>query len=1565
MNTAIHPTATATDSAEQCGLYPDPNGFGHEAKKSPFRKRIIKLVSPSSYFDTFILAAIFLNTIAIACVDYRYIDENYQPSAELSVRNSVIEKAEIIFTTIFTAECILKVVAYGFVRGKRAYLRDGWNILDFVIVIVSILGLIPGVPNFSVLRSFRVLRPLRSVSKLPSLRKIASAFIKSIGDLANVMVLLLFILACFTLFGVTFWRGLFHFRCRLTPFPVKMPVDCSNATDTCWDQFLLDAVSDPDAHRCLPFPNNDDEAWTQSSSPWFLSGSQDCIWPIDKADLRVCSESTGPGSYTCSRPATFMDVDISRTCGSNYDGFGNPRFIDSLEPYGFPRMQDSVFNEAFNWGFTNFDSFLFAFVTTFQIVSLEGWSDIMARVIDAWSEAPAIIAFTLLIVLGGIIALNIVLAVISSSLDNIEQELAQEEEATSVTSDTKKENVHKHSALRRKSLDIVRSILRLKDSAFRRKIREIIESRVYTRGMLAIILFNTIILSCDHYGISDGTQAVLDTGNYITTAIFFMDMVICNIGYGGVAYWSTSSTCFDGIIAISSVLELVLTRMAGSGGSGKSVMSVFRSLRLVRLFKMVKQWKSLHSLLNTMAQAASDVQSFGILLSLFVFIYSLIGMQLFSNRLHFDEVTGAHIGISDPKWASSDTPRSNFDDFLWSVTTVFQILSGEDWNVVMYDCWKATSVAPAYFISLVVLGVFCALNLFLAILLSPFDGSDLIMSNRIYPEGEPLVEEEQSWSICLKVADALHWMKDRLLSPISSRRCEFVIQKYHRFQMGCESFVAERRFDLCLTAAIVMSSITLALDDPLRNPRATMSIALLVLNYIFTSVFLVEFLIKLIASGTTKYFQDRWNWVDFTAVVSSVLELSNVKGGKTLRVLRAFRVLRPIKMINRFPEVKVVVDALLMSLPSVVDVGVVCALFFLVFSIFGVTFLKGTFYKCLESALTPEELNLVTYPRLVGELTDTELSWLNVDCGASTWDVGKLPTSRELCTCLSGEWVETIPQNFNNAVRGVALLFEISTTESWVNVMYAAIDQRGIDMQPVRDNNRLWALFFVVFLVLGAFFILELFVGVIIENFSRLREIKGHGVMTESQRQWASTQQFVMRIKPEILLRRPETKLRALCYDFIMPGTNPWFDRFIVAVIFANSISIATVSFGDSDEKLMVLGIVNWICSCIFVVEAALKLVGLGKMGYFRSRWNIFDFAVVCGLIIGFILKMSISDQRLAASISSLVSLIRMGRLIRLIRLVKQLRAPFNTMLSVLPGMINIGALLMLLIFVYAVCGVQLYGTVAFLGEMDEQANFRSFGNAMLLLLRFATGESWPTFMYGMMEERELCNPNPEYDEASPWCKHEKDYPNCSEVNGCSAGASVFIYFYSFTIIVSFIILNMFVAVVLQAFEASSEGELLDTADLEHFVNVWSQFDPEATWFMDASDVQSFLARLRPPLGMGEQSNKGNGDLYMKDDTLLEISVNDKKQVNIVNVASLLAKRLAKEKQGDAFGELSDDHPIQSRLAKKSSIDGEKTTTLGDMYSREAGIILRAVVRFKKRRRLAKQSGCHSGVDIA
>lgn len=345
------------------------------ANKSSLQNKLIDFVSPSSQFEKFILLAIVLNSITIAFVDYGSIDNNYQPSTELSVRNNLIEKAEYVFTIIFTLECLLKCAAYGLWRGKQAYIKNGWNILDGLIVILSILGLLPNAPNFTMLRSFRVLRPLRSISKLPQLRKIVSGFIASLSELANVMVLLLFILVCFALFGVTFWRGLFHARCRLTPYPVRMPIECRSTTDPCWKEFILETIANPSDQRCLPL-SNDDPLWVSTEQ-------QDCIWPLDEHDTRICSIS-GEGDHSCSKSTEYMGVIVpNTTCGSNYDVSGNPRFINSNEPYGFQRMADDVFYSDLNWGFTNFDDFGSAFLTSFQILTVSN-SFVVAAFLCLW-----------------------------------------------------------------------------------------------------------------------------------------------------------------------------------------------------------------------------------------------------------------------------------------------------------------------------------------------------------------------------------------------------------------------------------------------------------------------------------------------------------------------------------------------------------------------------------------------------------------------------------------------------------------------------------------------------------------------------------------------------------------------------------------------------------------------------------------------------------------------------------------------------------------------------------------------------------------------------------------------------------------------------------------------------------------------------------------------------------------------------------------------------------------------------------------------------------------------------
>ena len=102
---------------------------------SPFRQRLLQLCKSGSKFDTFILVMILMNTIIMACVDYRYVNENYEPVSDESLRNYFVEKAEIFFMILFMVECAIKIIAWGFIDGDKSYIRSGWNMFDFGIVL--------------------------------------------------------------------------------------------------------------------------------------------------------------------------------------------------------------------------------------------------------------------------------------------------------------------------------------------------------------------------------------------------------------------------------------------------------------------------------------------------------------------------------------------------------------------------------------------------------------------------------------------------------------------------------------------------------------------------------------------------------------------------------------------------------------------------------------------------------------------------------------------------------------------------------------------------------------------------------------------------------------------------------------------------------------------------------------------------------------------------------------------------------------------------------------------------------------------------------------------------------------------------------------------------------------------------------------------------------------------------------------------------------------------------------------------------------------------------------------
>ena len=178
--------------------------------KNPLRQVCIRIVEWKP-FEWMILLTIFANCVALAIY-------TPFPNNDSNVINQTLERVELIFLVIFTGESVLKILAYGFVFHSGAYLRNGWNILDFIIVVIGLVSTVLAylaIKGFDVkaLRAFRVLRPLRLVSGVPSLQVVLNSILKAMIPLFHIFLLVVFVIIIYAIVGLELFGGKLHKTC--------------------------------------------------------------------------------------------------------------------------------------------------------------------------------------------------------------------------------------------------------------------------------------------------------------------------------------------------------------------------------------------------------------------------------------------------------------------------------------------------------------------------------------------------------------------------------------------------------------------------------------------------------------------------------------------------------------------------------------------------------------------------------------------------------------------------------------------------------------------------------------------------------------------------------------------------------------------------------------------------------------------------------------------------------------------------------------------------------------------------------------------------------------------------------------------------------------------------------------------------------------------------------------------------------------------------------------------------------------------------------------------------------
>jgi hypothetical protein len=1410
------------------------------------RRACIQAVE-SRWFANTTMAFIILNSLSMGLADYSKVDpETMELATEGSYRNQVNSGIlEPVFIAVFSIECVIKVIAMGFVWGKDSYLRDPWNRLgacagrpawnadttvprltapcctaatpgtDFIVVASALLELIPGFPGLRYLRSFRLLRPLRTISHFPTMRAMVAALMASIPALSCVVGILFFVFAVWCaqcmldnslvatlarshllttdhacshrgILALQFWgrNGDLTGRCRLTPFPVKLVPGAAGL-----DRFPINhtdmAVAYANNHtaRCSAVAN-DDAGWTKASSPWAVP--QPCVWPIDLEDSRLCALGHRRAGHQCTG---------GKTCGSNFDRMGNPRFSDQKI------MDSALYVEDLNWGYTGFDNMGAAMLTIFQCITLEGWTPVQYMVADGYSVTLAAVYFTALTLFGGFFLLNMTLAVIedaySDHLDErSEQEAAEAAEAAeggggataaiaaaagaAAATDGGADSQQKVIGCA-DMWELPWAGLEDKYSPF---LRAVVRRPWFEHGITCIIVINTVVLAMDAYPEDVALTKSLLCVSFLLSVIFFLEMLMKMCGLGLREYFAEGFNCFDFVVVTINLAETVMDPpffITGSayapGGSG-GALSALRTFRLFRVLRLFEQFKSLRRLVGTVIGMVSAMGSFAVLLFLMAYIFALLGMQLFANRLRFDE-HGYPIPLADAEAHANaaEQPRTNFDDLLSALLSVFQALTGEDWNALMYTLRRARGdIGWIYVIVLELSGVFVVLNLFLAVLLGGFE-------SWAKEEDEEDAGGDGGGS---QQSAALRKMKKPTPSPRGSLL--FIVPATNGVRRSFAKLLYHHYFERFVMMLILLSSVALAIDNPFNDPDGQLNKDLASIDYLCTAFFLLEMIVKLVVLGVCghegSYLRDGWNVLDFFVVACSVVSLAapgDTESLRPLKVFRACRALRPLRVIARHPGMRQVVNALIASVPGVANVCVLLLLFFLIFGILGVSFFKGTFFSCqgdVFDAMSAAQVQLVTYPAAYVHLNASQTGW-----GSGAFEGS---TSKAVCLWMGAEWAAVIDQNFNNVFNAMALLLEMGTTEGWVDMMHATTDAVGVDMQPIQDYARGWCAFSVLFLLLGAFFMLDLFVGVIIDNFNRLRRQAGGRsvLMTEEQEIWQRTERLMASMKPRKRVPPPEDPIMRCCYILtseqgcVLNREAACFDLGIMGCIIANTLVMSATAFGQTDEWTAFTSNFNVIFAWVFTAEAVIKLLGIGWR-YFHDSWNRFDFVVVCMTDFGMLIAaLGVSD---VGPVGTAVRAIRILRIVRLVNKAPTLRVVFNALILTLPSLFNVSSLLFLMYFIFAVLGVQIFATVQLGDTLNTHANFQSFGGALMLVVRASTGESWNFIMHDAARSQEGCV------EAVPYNANYCGYNNedgCVPVNGCGVGDTAIAYFFCFTVLV-------------------------------------------------------------------------------------------------------------------------------------------------------------------------------------
>ncbi|XP_045525614.1 muscle calcium channel subunit alpha-1-like isoform X1 [Pieris brassicae] len=1417
---------------------------------NPLRKLCYDIVEWKP-FEYMILTTIFANCIALAVF-------TPYPASDTNNTNQILEKVEWVFMAIFTGECVMKIIAYGFLMHPGAYLRNAWNSLDFTIVTIGIVSQLLQVISkdlFDVkaLRAFRVLRPLRLVSGVPSLQIVLNSILKAMVPLFHIAFLVLFVIIIYAIIGLELFSGVLH--------------------DTCFDNETKKMVDDP-------FP---------------------------------CSREADVGNH-CDEGQICKDYWVGINFGiTNFDNIGYAMLtvFQCITLEGWTDIMYAIADVKGNtWVWIYFVTLVIFgnfFVMNLILGVLSGeFSKEREKAKNRGDFQKSRERQQFEEDLKGYLNWITVAEELDLENDQGQKEQDQENQGNKnerINNEDSQTNINGNGeAQKTTTCKIYCKRFDKVNRRMRRTCRKAVKSQTFYWAIIVLVFLNTLVLATEHYNQDPWLDDFQNYANYLFVVLFTMEMLVKMYALGFQGYFVSLFNRFDCFVMVCSILELGLTI---SGTIPQLGISVLRCVRLLRVFKVTKYWRSLSNLVASLLNSIQSIFSLLLLLFLFIMIFALLGMQVFGGRFDYDP--------------EEQKERHNFDSFWQAVLTMFQILTGEDWNVVMYHGINAYGgvgtpgmLASIYFIIIFICGNYILLNVFLAIAVDNLgDAEEMDQEVEIVKEkddgdnteaGNPQIDEERGETddeyvneeegyssegseneyeetgseedIEQDIEEQTDNANDALVTvekkqngdvkkqesppppkrqptisarprrlseveiksqerPIPEASSFFIFSKNNWFRVTCYNVQNNSWFKNLILVCILASSLMLAMEDPVEGKATEGKREILRrVDYFFTTVFTIELLLKLITYGfilhKDAFCRSAFNLLDLLVVIVSLVSLSGSNNVSFIKILRVFRVLRPLRAINRAKGLKHVVQCVIVAIKTIGNILLVTNLLQFMFAVMGVQMFKGKFFSCTD-------ITKVTFEECQG----TYLVYKN----------GK-PTIEDRI------WQKN-KFNFDNVLNGMLTLFTVSTFEGWPGLLSTSMDSNEENHGPIENSRPLVAFFYISYIIVIAFFMVNIFVGFVIVTFQKEGEQEFKDC--ELDKNQRNCVEFALKAKP---IRRyiPKHRIQYKTWWFV---TSQRFEYVIFFFIVLNTVALMMKYHDAQPLYKKILDYLNMLLTTVFMLEFVFKLAAFRFKNYFGDAWNTTDFILVVGSIIDIVVT-QVNENKLPSELiaplgsnkegsTTLLKYITFFRLFRAMRLIKllsrgeRIRTLLWTFIKSFQALPYVALLIVLLFFIYAVVGMQLFGKI----DLDDEVltrnnNFQTFGSALMVLFRSATGEAWQDIMMAL-------SPNDDEHPGIPVGCYHADGDNSTLVELSCGTTFAFPYFISFSLLCTFLIINLFVAVIMDNFDyLTRDWSILGPHHLDEFVRLWSEYDPDAKGRIKHLDVVTLLRKISPPLGFGK-----------------------------------------------------------------------------------------------------------------